>query len=68
LGFWKPFQTNFSGEGQSNTTASQQKTNLLTTSILREERGKKSFLFTGDISQLSPYQNPTVGNALVPDW
>lgn len=41
LGFWKPFQTNFSGEGQSNTTASQQKTNLLTTSILRK-RGEKS--------------------------
>lgn len=38
LGFWKPFQTNFGGEGQGNATASQQKTDLLTTSILREER------------------------------
>lgn len=45
LGFWKPFQTHFSGEGQSNTTASQEKTNLLTTSILREEEEKKSFLY-----------------------
>ena len=68
LGFRKPFQTNFSGEGQSNTTASQQKANLLTTSILREEGVKKSFLFKDDISQLSPYQHPRFGNALVTGW
>lgn len=37
LGFGEPFQTHFSGEGQSNATAPQQETNLLPTSILREE-------------------------------
>lgn len=37
LGLWKPFQTDFGGEGQSNPTAPQQKTDLLATGILRGE-------------------------------
>lgn len=40
LGFWEPFQTHFSGEGQSNPTAPQQETNLLPTSILKKKREK----------------------------